>query len=122
MVCVFVPFTDDNIHLCQSIGQLDLFKFAMDNGHNMVQLVVRDDLLGLIGDAGTFDTNDTGGTSLRCEHRKNAGTTSNIQYNLVLEQMAVLDDTVHVCASANVVLQHLLMDAEMRIGIEVVIS
>ena len=49
------------------------------------------------------------GTSLGCEHGENTGTASNIEDDLVLEQVAVLVDRGTVGQGANLILQHFLL-------------
>lgn len=50
---------------------------------------------------------ETGGRDL---HAENTGTASDIENDLVLEQMLVLDNGVHVRSSSDLVLQHFFVD------------
>ena len=44
-------------------------------------------------------------------HREDTSTATDIENDLVLKEVLVLDDGVHVRLGANLVLQHLLVDA-----------
>ena len=58
---------------------------------------------------GTY-TNDMGSTSLGSKHGKDSRATPNIQHGLIFEKMWIVHDGGAIRASANRVLQHLLMD------------
>lgn len=79
------------------------------------------DLLGMLDNAGAFDSNDPASTGLCREHAENTGTASDVHDNLVLEQMCVVVHGVSVGHSPHLILQHLLVDAKMGIGVEVVV-
>ena len=55
-------------------------------------------------------TNDVLRASLGREHTQDAGTTADIEDDLVLEQVGVLDDSITVRARTNAILQHLFVD------------
>ena len=53
-----------------------------------------------------------------CAHGQNAGSASNIEDDLVLEQVTVLVDGVTVAAGAHVVLEHLLVNSMVVVAVE----
>ena len=56
-------------------------------------------------------TNDVLRASLGSEHTEDTSTATNVKNSLALEQVGVVQDRVTVCASADAVLQHLLVNA-----------
>ena len=52
---------------------------------------------------------------------ENASPTSNIQDNLILEEMRVVHDGIHVGSGSDGVLEHFLVNGEMRVAVKVVI-
>lgn len=55
-----------------------------------------------------------------CAHGQNAGSATNIEDDLVLEQVTVLVDGVAVATGAHVVLEHLLVDSMVVVAVECV--
>lgn len=75
----------------------------------------------MLNDAGAFYSNDLACSGLGCEHTENAGAASDVHDNLVLEQMRVVVHGVAVGHGAHLVLEHLLVDAEVGVRVEVVV-
>ena len=61
------------------------------------------------------------GAGLGSKHAEDAGTATDIEHGLALEQMLVLDDRVAVADRADLVLQHLL-HARVRICARMMIT
>ena len=59
---------------------------------------------------GSTYTDDMLRASFGCEHAQDTGTTTDIEDDLVLEQVGVLNDSITVRARTNAILQHLLVD------------
>ena len=59
---------------------------------------------------------------LGCEHAENPSTAAHVENDLVLEQVAVLLDGLHVGLGANSVLEHFLMDSKVAVRVKVVID
>lgn len=57
-----------------------------------------------------------------CEYAENARSTTNIQHDLILEMFRTVEDGIHVGLGAYCILEHILMDGEVRIAIEVVVG
>jgi len=60
-------------------------------------------------------------SSLGGEHTEDTGTTAHIQDSLSLEEVGVVHNSLAVCLGTDLVLEHLLVDTEMRIRIEVIV-
>jgi hypothetical protein len=101
----------------------------------VVEAVGVNDLLGLVEDVGHVDTNDLLGTGLSSEHGENTSAASDLEQlatcgvgqlfntyvknDLVLEEVLVLEDGVAVREGADLVLEHLLVDAEVSVRVGV---
>ena len=57
-----------------------------------------------------------------CKNAENASATADIEDDLVLEYFRVVDDGPHIGLGADGVLEHFLVDGEVRIPIEVVVA
>ena len=116
------PLGHDDVHLLDAVGQLDILHLALDEGHDVVQLVHAHDLLRLVNNAAAVHADDALGARLGGKHAQDARAAPHVQHHLPLEEVGVLDNAVHVGARAHLVLQHLLVDAKVRIAIKVVIG
>ena len=85
------------------------------------EAVLLHDGLGLLDDPGHVDADDLSGSGLGSEHGEDAGAAANIEHDLVLEQVLVVPHRVAVGQGAHLVLEHLLVDAKMGVGIEVIV-
>lgn len=88
----------------------------------VVEAVGINDLLGLVENVGHVDTDNLLGTSLRGKHGEDTGTAADIENDLVLEQVLVLDDGIAVRHGADLILKHLLVDAEVRVRVGVAVG
>ena len=61
------------------------------------------------------------GAGLCCEHGEDSCAASDVEDDLVLEKVLVVVHGVAVGQSPHLVLQHLLVDAEVRVRVEVVV-
>lgn len=59
--------------------------------------------------------------NLRGKHGQQAGPAANVQYNLVLEEMLVVDHGVPVRVGPHAVLDHLFVNPKVRVAVEVVV-
>eukprot|EP00128_Syssomonas_multiformis_P011372 Colp12_sorted_trinity150504_noHs@31065 len=114
------PLADDDINFLNWEG--NFLNFPSDEGYNISETIDTNNLPGLLNDACTINTDDFRRTSLGGKHAKNASTTTDIKHNLPLEQMLVLEDGAAVAVGPNLVLQHLLVDPEMTIRVEIVVT
>jgi len=115
------PLRDDNINLFNAIGKRNLLKLALDQGNLVLKTVLLDDLLSAVVDLSTLNTDNLLGTCLGSEHTKNTSTAADIKNNLILEEVLILNDRLHVGLGTNFVLEHFLMDTEVRIAIEIIV-
>ncbi|KAJ8527501.1 hypothetical protein ON010_g14762 [Phytophthora cinnamomi] len=113
------PLGDDDVHLVH--GERQLLHLALDERDLVGEAVGLDDLARLRQDARAVDAVHMLGASLGGEHGQDAGAAAHVQHNLVLEQVLALQDGVHVRLGAHRVLEHLLMDAEVRVRVEVLV-
>lgn len=106
------PLGDDNVNVLN--GQDNLLHLSLDQGHNVVELVVLDNLTGVVDNVGHVNTNDHLGSGLGSEHGEDSGAASDIEDDLVLEQVAVLVDRSTVGQSTDFILQHFLLRVRER--------
>lgn len=59
---------------------------------------------------------------MTCEDAEDASAAAHVQHDLVLEEMLVALNSVHVGAGAHLVLEHFLMNVEVRVAVEVVVG
>jgi len=87
----------------------------------ITEAILLDDDLGLVDDVAHVNTNDLLGSSLGGEHAKNTGTTADVEDRLALEQVRVVHDGVAVRQGADLILEHLLVDTKVSVGIRIAV-
>lgn len=122
------PLGDDDINLWE--WEDNVLHLSLEKGDLVGKTIDLNDLLGLDNDGGHVNTDNVLCASLCGEpgelsvpvpyflkfvpgcalHGENTSSAADIENNLVLEQVLVLDNGVHVGASADLILQHLLVD------------
>ena len=129
------PLRDDDVDLWE--WEDNVLHLALEKGDLVGKTVDLDDLLGLDNDGGHVDTDNVlcaslGGKPmqlsvlvpcsnnlLQCAlHGENTGSAADIENDLVLEQVLVLNDGVHVGTGADLILQHLLVDSMVVVTCE----
>jgi phage-related holin len=55
------------------------------------------------------------------EDAENTCTSTNIQYYLILEVVSVVLNSIPICVGADLILEHLLVNVEVRVAAEVVV-
>eukprot|EP00636_Phaeomonas_parva_P000135 CAMPEP_0118867778 /NCGR_PEP_ID=MMETSP1163-20130328/11251_1 /TAXON_ID=124430 /ORGANISM="Phaeomonas parva, Strain CCMP2877" /LENGTH=1045 /DNA_ID=CAMNT_0006802227 /DNA_START=145 /DNA_END=3281 /DNA_ORIENTATION=+ len=117
------PLADDAVHLGDPVRQLvvrDLLALLLQH-RNLVRKAVRgDDLPRLVSDAAALNGNHVRRAGARGEHGQDTRAAAHVHDHLAREQMRIIHDGVAVAHGAHGVLQHLLMDAEVAVGVEVV--
>lgn len=115
------PLGDDDVDLGER--KLNLLHLALDKGDLVGQAVLLHDFPRLEDDGGHINTNDMLGAGLGSKHGKNGGAAAHIENDLVLEQVLVLDDRVHVRFCADFVFlrrgDHLLAGLQVAKKVEV---
>lgn len=76
----------------------------------VLESVLLHNLLGLVQDVAHIYTNDQLGTSLCAEHGQDSSSTTDIEDDLVLEQVRVLEDGISVGEGSDGVFEHFLVD------------
>jgi len=84
-------------------------------------IVQLDNLLGLCGNVREFYCVYVLGPCLGAEHGQDARAASHVHDHLVLEQVRVFQNRVPVRVRAHPVLDHVLVDAEVRVRVEVLV-
>jgi hypothetical protein len=112
------PLRDDDINLGER--KLDLLHLALEKGNLVREAVHLDDLPGLDNDGRHVNTDNVLCASLGGEHAENGGTAADIEDDLVLEEVGVVVDGIAVALGADLVLEHLLVDSMVVVGVEVV--
>lgn len=129
------PLGDDDVDLWE--WEDNILHLALKKGNLVGKTVDLDDLLSLDNDGGHVDTDNVLCASLcgepiqlsdlvpcscgllRCAlHGENTGSAADIENDLVLEQVLVLDDGVHVGTGADLILQHLLVDSMVVVAVK----
>lgn len=88
------PLRNDDINLWER--KLDLLHLALQQGDLVRHSIGLDDLASLVNDGGHVHTNNVLGAGLDGEHAENGSSASNVENDLVFEQMAVVVDGVAV--------------------------
>ena len=113
------PLGDDDINL---LVEGDLLHLTADDGDDILEAIVLNDLGGLLGNGGAVDANNLTGAGLGGEHGKDAGAAANVENNLILEKVAVGKDSVAVGAGALSILKHVHVDTVVAVGIKIVVA
>ncbi|GMS77916.1 hypothetical protein PENTCL1PPCAC_91, partial [Pristionchus entomophagus] len=116
------PLRDDDVNLNDFERQLlNVFNLALNNLDDAVKVVVLDDLTGLDGHVRELDGENALRSGLGGEHGENTSSGSDIHDDLVLEEVLVVVDGVAVSVGTDLVLEHLLKNTEVSVGVEVVV-
>mmetsp|Transcript_12154 Transcript_12154/g.38494 ORF Transcript_12154/g.38494 Transcript_12154/m.38494 type:complete len:455 (+) Transcript_12154:67-1431(+) len=111
------PLRHDNVHL---LGELNGLHGALEDLHDVVQLVVLDELAGKLGHVGCLDGVDLLGAGLSGPHGEDPRAGTDVEHHLVLELRRVAGDGVEVGIHTVEVAEHLLLVIEELVGHEVV--
>mmetsp|Transcript_10114 Transcript_10114/g.27556 ORF Transcript_10114/g.27556 Transcript_10114/m.27556 type:complete len:306 (-) Transcript_10114:107-1024(-) len=114
------PLGDDDVHA--PLGQLHLLNLSLDDRHPVRVPVVPHDLLGRIGNRRHVNPVHVLGSRLGREQAQDARPAPDVKHNLVLENMPVMQNRIHVCPRAHLVLEHLLMDAVVAVRVGIVVG
>lgn len=128
------PLGDDDVDLWE--WEDNILHLALEKGDLVGKTVDLDDLLGLDDDGGHVDTDNVLCASLCGEpmqllvlvpcacrllgcalHRENTSSAADIENDLVLEEVLVLDNGVHVGTGADLILQHLLVNSMVVVAV-----
>lgn len=66
-------------------------------------------------------TNDFLGTSFGCEHAENSSAATDIENGFPFKQVRIQHNSILVSFSPNFVLKHFFVNAEMSVGIKVIV-
>mmetsp|Transcript_39461 Transcript_39461/g.77653 ORF Transcript_39461/g.77653 Transcript_39461/m.77653 type:complete len:236 (-) Transcript_39461:275-982(-) len=113
------PLRHDDVNFIHR--QFNFLCLSLHKLNHVCQTVVCHQLPGHIDNLRALDADHLLGTSTGSEHRQNSTATSNIQNHLVFEQVFVLQDCFLISSCSHGILEHLLMNAKVRIRIEVVV-
>mmetsp|Transcript_33810 Transcript_33810/g.66954 ORF Transcript_33810/g.66954 Transcript_33810/m.66954 type:complete len:315 (-) Transcript_33810:44-988(-) len=114
------PLRDDDVNLVHR--ERHLLSLACDELHNVVIVVVRNDLPRDLHDFRALDAVYLLCSRLGSEQRENTAAGPNVQNRFASEQVSVLKNGLLISARSHGVLQHLLMNPKMRIRVEVVVG
>ena len=113
------PLGNDDVHALDR--QRDFLAFALDHGDAVGEAVAFDDVARVLCNVSLFDRVDVLGPGLGREDAQHARAGAHVQDDFVLEKVSVLHYGVLVGQGAHLVLEHLLVDAEVGLGVEVVV-
>ena len=112
------PFANEDVDL---LGDFDLFDLALNEGDLIGHAICLDDFASLVDDGSAFDGIDVFSASLDCEHREDARAAADVEHDLVLADSGS-HDGASVALGTHGVLQHLLVNGEVGVRIEVIIG
>lgn len=116
------PLRDYDIHFVLGPGQLfDVLNLGLYDLDGVFLLIQFDDFGGLRGDVRELDCVDILGARFGAEHREDASAATYVHHDLVLEQVRILQNGVALGVGAHAVLDHVLVDAEVRLGVELLV-
>lgn len=134
------PLGNDDIDLLNASWQLvNVLYLRLNHLDDVVQVVVGDYFAGGERHVGEFHLKEKEifknrsknpkkthrenllRSSLGGEHGKNSSSRANIHHNFVFEQVRVMIDRVPVGGGSHLVLEHLLVDTEVSVRVEVVV-
>jgi hypothetical protein len=113
------PVAEDDVNV---LGEGDVFDSALNNLNLAVKTVQRDDLTRRRRNRALLDRVDLPSAAASGEHREDARPGANVQDGLVGEECRIPIDRLLVGAGSNLILQHIFVDTEVRIGVEVVVA
>mmetsp|Transcript_2317 Transcript_2317/g.5432 ORF Transcript_2317/g.5432 Transcript_2317/m.5432 type:complete len:217 (+) Transcript_2317:532-1182(+) len=113
------PLRNDDVHFLHWEG--DLLDLALDQCDLFCKTVDANNFPRSLDNFGAVNSVHMLRASTSSEHRQNSSATADVKNNLVLEQIRVLHDGVHVCFGADFILEHFLMDSEVGIRVKIIV-
>ena len=113
------PLADNDVNFLDR--KFKFLHLALVQVHNVVQPVCLDDFASFVDNIRHVNANDHFGTSLRGKHGQDARTASNIEHHLILKQVLGAENCIPVGQRAHTVIQHLIVNRIVTVGIKVVI-